>query len=226
MTLKNFQLGLHIYLMMPHWFECLSMPTNSLRANFIMVFLQLLQSNCQSQPTNIGLRDRVRSFFVALGAAEMSAKGFGWPLITKWLHSSGSLKETRTEMVIEGQYNAWCKYSLFPWSPSGKKNRARNEHMSPLRVATLPSNKCWNGLLGVANVAASWTDSQCLLTYYILYTTSLRQANRTSKIHLLPWFVDIMWKITLQNCLSHWKGLLFIQPTCLSRGPLSSIQWG
>lgn len=102
MTLKNFQIGILIYLMMPHWFECLAMPTNSLRANFIMVFLQLLQSNCQSQPTNIGLRDRVRSFFVALGAAEISAKGFGWPLITKWLHSSGSLKEIRTEMVIEG----------------------------------------------------------------------------------------------------------------------------
>lgn len=78
MTLKNsenFQIGLLIYLMMPYWFECLSMPTKSLRANFIMVFLQLLQSNCQSQPTNIGLRDRVRSFFCSLGSSRDVWKG-------------------------------------------------------------------------------------------------------------------------------------------------------
>lgn len=51
----------------------------------------------------------------------------------------------------------------------------------------------------VAKVGETLTDSQSILTYYILSTTSLRQTNRTSKIHLLLWSADISWKITLQH---------------------------
>lgn len=82
----------------------------------------------------------------------------------------------------------------------------------------LPSSICRSRLIGVAKVAGSLTDSQSILTYYILYTTSQRQTNRTSKIHLLLWFVDILWKITLQHYLADWKKTLFIQPAYFNTG--------
>lgn len=90
-----------------------------------------------------------------------------------------------------------------------------------IKYSNLPSNKhCshffslgWGGVLYFhqARVATSLTHSQSILTYYILYTASLRQTNRTSEIHLLLWFVDISRKTTLQHHSPRWKSTLFVQ---------------
>lgn len=60
-----------------------------------------------------------------------------------------------------------------------------------LSLSTIKQIQCWSRFVRVAKVGETLTDSQSILTYYILSTTSLRQTNRTSKIHLLLWSADI-----------------------------------
>lgn len=70
-------------------------------------------------------------------------------------------------------------------------------HRQYLKINTscLPSSTYWSWVLRVTKVAATVTDNQSILTYYILHTASTRQTKQTSKIHLQLWFVDILWKI-------------------------------